>query len=134
MKYWELYWVSDYICCMWNPQMQLLKVHWFVVVEFISCNQAEKIWANDYVKSAGSRVERSRAVFCTCEYCSSWAYVYFIWTNLFQSWNRTILTSLKLFHTYTRCLLSLLAYYFLHIIRNPESVKYYTWIIHFISY
>ena len=47
--------------------MQLLKVHWFVVVEFISCNQAEKIWANDYVKSAGSRVERSRAVFCTCE-------------------------------------------------------------------
>ena len=46
--------------------MQLLKVHWFVVVEFISCNQAEKIWANDYVKSAGSRVERSRAVFCTC--------------------------------------------------------------------
>ena len=47
--------------------MQLLKVHWFVVVEFISCNQAEKIWANDYVKSAGSRVERSRGVFCTCE-------------------------------------------------------------------
>ena len=38
-----------------------------VVVEFISCNQTEKIWANDCVKSVGSRVERSRAVFCTCD-------------------------------------------------------------------